>query len=171
MQPSKIGNPEAVTEKEAKFFDEMKVKISDLLDDLKTNGHIEKPTKSQIDAFIKIMTVNDRHATIYNILTEIIIYPETTQNFLNYPKTYGITESNFPELYVFTMIANLNRQTEGFKLAFLIMLKKSFWAGNKDKMTLGKLCVELNKKSTKFANEVTKELEVGLRNVFSHQTN
>lgn len=169
MQPNEIGNPESVTEKEAKFFDKMKMKISNLLDNLKTKGYIEKPSKSQIDTFIKIMTMNDRHATIYNLLTEIIKYPETRQKFLNCSRTYGITESNFPEMYVFTMIANFNRQTEGFKLAFLIMLKKSFWVRNKDKMTLWQLCNELKEKSD-MASDIIKELELVLRNVFAHQT-
>lgn len=169
MQPHEIGNPESVTETEARFFDEMKEKISKLLDDLKTQNYIEKPTKSQIDTFLKIVNMNDIHSRIYNNLTEIFKEKNRTEQFLECSSRYGITKDNFPEMYVFTMIANFNRQTEGFKLAFLIMLKKSFWTHDKDKMTLGQLCGELDKKST-FSDDVTKELELILRNVFAHQS-
>jgi len=169
MQPNEIGNPESVTTTEARFFDEMKEKIGKLLGDLKTQKYIEKPTKTQIDIFLKIVNMNDRHSKIYNNLTEIFKERDRTEQFLECSSKYGITKDNFPEMYVFIMIANFNRQTEGFKLAFLIMLKKLFSARDKDKMTLGQLCGELDKKST-FSKEVTKELELVLRNVFAHQS-
>lgn len=169
MQPNEVGNPESVTATEANFFDEMKIKISNLLNDLKSKGHVEKPTKSQIDSFLKIMDVNDRHSKIYNHLTEILKNSESTKQFLDGSSKWGITKDNFPEMYLFTMVSSFNRQTEGFKLAFLIMLKKSFWVRDKDKMTLGQLCCELNKKSD-VAFDITKELELVLRNVFAHPT-
>lgn len=63
------------------------------------------------------------------------------------------------------MITNFNRQTEGFKIAFLIMLDFQ----RNDTQTLGQLINNLNKSST-FSYDVTKELELILRNTFAHQT-
>lgn len=164
MQPNEIGNSEAATEKETMYFDGMKIKISDLLNDLKSNNHIEKPTKNQIDALLKIIGMEDTYSKIYNTLNEIIEKKDTTDQFFDGSE---ITKYSFPYLFVFTTIGVFNRQTEGFKLLFLMMLKASSKSHNK--MTLGQLCVELNKKS-ELASAVTDELELALRNVFAHQT-
>lgn len=168
MQSYEVGNPESVTQTEAIFFDEMKTKISDLLDDLKNKNYIEKPAKDKLSCFIEIMKMNDKHSEIYNILINIIEKEDKTKQFLKYSEEYGITGNKFAEMCAFTMIDGFNRQTEGFKLAFLIILKKSFYK-NKDKMTLGQLIIELNNKSN-FSKHITNRLELKLRNVFSHQT-
>lgn len=103
MHPDEIRNPESVTPKEAAIFDDMKIKIHKLLDDLKNKNLLKKPSKNQIDAFLKILEMNDRHSENYNILTKIMEDPNKTQQFLQNSSKYGINQNNFPEIYIFIL--------------------------------------------------------------------
>jgi len=158
---------EEMTETERAKFEELKSKSHLLLDNLKTKGFLQKPNAETLTRFLKILEMNDEHSKIYNLLNDLYTN-EQVEEFLKCSAQFGLNEKNLPELHVFILIANFNRQTEAFKLAFLIMLKKD--KSLKDKITLGPLSDRLREKSPDYAAAIVDELEVELRNAFAHQT-
>lgn len=162
--------PENLTGTERIFFEYIRRYSDDLLIDLKSKGLIKKPSIPELDAFLKLIEMNDRLSIFYNKLNALVDvkYPERRERFLTDLAQLRITENEFTEMYFQIMIMGFNRQTELFRIAFLTILKRAGKIG--DRTTLNPVIKYLNNVAGSKAKPITEALEPTLRNVFSHHT-
>ena len=155
MIDNEIANPNEISKTEAELFDIIKKNTHELLEALRANGNLKKPTKEQIDNFVKIIELDIIDSNCYNSIVKVFEDKEKA-------KKIEKEIDNFPNLYIRLIICNFNKFSELFRITFLLILKE------KQDTTLGGLINNLKKSN--LPKDLIERIDVKLRNSFSHNT-
>jgi len=166
-QKSDRNHIKNLTETERKYWDKIDHILENLFDDLKSQSLIRTTfRRDEVENLLKIIELSNKFFENYNTFTKLIESQEKTDKFMEMNNEFGFNGNNLPYVYLSEIVSNFTRNTELFKTMFLFILKKG--TGFKDKMTLYPFLDKLSKTSKKYGEDMKNEVDVKLRNSFSH---